>query len=470
MRTRLFLGLSTFALFAPASVTGQAPTPAQRAAAERLIDAALADSAAHRRLSTLADRFGHRMSGSESLERSLDWIMDEMRRDGLENVHAEPVMVTNWVRGSESLELVTPRRTPMRMLGLGRSVGTPAAGITAPVIVVRDWDELRARAAEVRGKIVLFNQPFDTTVPPFAGYGRAVQYRANGADSASRYGAVAALVRSVTPRSFQTPHTGGMAYADSGRAGPRIPGAAITVEDAEMLSRMQARGERIVVTLKMGARTLPPARSRNVVAEIRGSERPDEVIVLGGHIDSWDVGQGAIDDAGGSVAAWEAVRLIKQLGVRPKRTVRVVLWTNEEIGLAGANGYRDAHRAEVDKHILAMESDNGVFRPYGLSFAGPEAGLTLMRQLSPLLARIGADSVAPGGPQADVSPLFALGVPTLAPIVDVSRYFWYHHTEADTPDKIDPLDMARCVALMAVMANTIANLDGIVPRPVPAGR
>ena len=470
MRTKLGTTLLALAVCSPTTTAAQAPTPAQRAAAERLIELALADSAAHRRLSTLADRFGHRMSGSESLERSLDWIMEEMRRDGLENVRGEPVMVTHWVRGEESLELVSPRRTSMRMLGLGRSVGTPPEGITAPVVVVSNYAELRARAADVRGKMVLFNYPFDTTLPPFTAYGQAVQYRANGADSAARYGAVAALVRSVTPRSLQTPHTGGLTYADTGRVAPPIPGAAITVEDAEMLRRMQERGERIVVTLRMAARTLPPARSRNVVEEIRGSERPDEIIVLGGHIDSWDVGQGAMDDAGGSVAAWEAVRLIRQLGVRPKRTIRVVLWTNEEIGLAGATAYRDAHRAELDKHIVAMESDNGVFRPYGLFFAGPEAGFALMRQLSPLLARIGADSVAPGGPQADVSPLYAAGVPTLAPNVDVSRYFWYHHTEADTPDKIDPLDMARCVALMAVMANTIANLDGIVPRPRPAGR
>lgn len=461
--------LFALALLAPLSVHAQLASGAHRAAADRLIDAALADSAAHKRLSTLADRFGHRMSGSASLERALDWIMEEMRRDGLENVHAEPVMVTHWVRGAESAELVSPRRATLRMLGLGRSVGTPRAGITAPVIVVRDFAELRARRADVRGKMVLFNHPFDTTLPPFTAYGQAVQYRATGADSAAKFGAVAALVRSVTPRSLQTPHTGGLSYADTGRVAPPIPGAALTVEDAEMLHRMQERGERIIVTLRMAARTLPPARSRNIVAEIRGSERPEEIIVLGGHIDSWDVGQGAMDDAGGSVAAWEAVRLIGKQGVRPRRTVRVVLWTNEEIGLAGATAYRDAHRGELDKHILAMESDNGVFRPYGLFFAGPEAGFALMRELSPLLARIGADSVAPGGPQADVSPLYAAGVPTLAPNVDVSRYFWYHHTDADTPDKIDPADMARCVALMAVMANTVANLDGIVPRPQPTG-
>jgi carboxypeptidase Q len=456
--------LLALALIAPLPLRAQVATESHRAAADRLIDAATGDSAAHRRLSTLADRFGHRMSGSASLERAIDWIVDEMKRDGLENVHTEPVMVTHWVRGAESLAMTSPRRVSLRLLGLGRSIGTPAAGITAQVIVVRSFAELRARAADAKGKIVLFNNPFDTTVHPFTGYSRAVQYRALGADSATAVGAVAALVRSVTPRSLQTPHTGGMAYADTGRRGPRIPAAAVTVEDAEMMARMQERGERIVVTLKMGARMLPPARSRNVVAEIRGSERPDEIVVVGGHIDSWDVGQGAMDDAGGSVAAWEAVRLIKQLGVRPKRTVRVVLWTNEEIGLAGANGYRDAHRAEIDKHVAAMESDNGVFRPSGIQFAGTEAGMAMMRQISPLLRRVGADSVQAGGPQADVSPLAALGVPTLAINVDASRYFWYHHTEADTPDKIDPADMAKCVAVMAVVAHTIANLDVMLPR------
>jgi carboxypeptidase Q len=456
--------LLALGLLAPVSLRAQLSIESHRAAADQLIDAAMRDSAAHRRLSTLADRFGHRMSGAASLEQAIDWIVAEMKRDGLENVHTEPVMVTHWVRGAESAVMTSPRRVTLHLLGLGRSVGTPAAGITAPVLVVKDFAELRARAAEAKGKIVLFNYPFDTTLHPFTAYSQAVQYRGGGADAASAVGAVAVLVRSVTPRSLQTPHTGGMSYADSGRQGPRIPAAAVTVEDAEMMRRMQERGERIVVTLKMGARTLPPAQSRNVVAEVRGSERPDEVIVLGGHIDSWDVGQGAMDDGGGSVAAWEAVRLIKQLGVRPKRTVRVVLWTNEEIGLAGGNGYRDAHRAEIDKHVAAMESDNGVFTPRGLQFAGSDAGMAIIRQIAPLLRRIGADSVMSGGPEADVSPLAALGVPTLAINTDPSRYFWYHHTDADTPDKIDPVDIAKCVAVMAVTVHTIANLDAMLPR------
>ena len=458
---RLSSILTAAVLAVPAPSFAQDPVESLRPASDRLIAAALADSAAYRRLAVLVDRFGHRASGSRSLEDAIDWIVAEMRRDGLENVHTEPVRVTHWVRGEESATLVSPRRQRLPMLGLGRSVGTRRGGITAPVLVVRNFAELRRRAAEARGRIVLFNFPFDTTLPPFAAYGQAVQYRGRGADSAMAAGAVAALVRSVTPRSLSTPHTGGMSYGDSTR---RIPAAAITVEDAELLQRLQDRGERIVVRLAMGARTLPPAQSRNVIAEIRGSDKPDEVVVLGGHIDSWDVGQGAMDDGGGSVAAWEALRLIARLGIRPRRTVRVVLWTNEELGLGGANAYRDAHRGELDRHVAAMESDNGVFRPRGVFVAGSGDTLALMRRVVSLLASIGADAVRSGGPQADVGPLYALGVPALGIDIDESRYFWYHHTDADTIDKLDPLDMARCVAVMAVIAYALANLDETIPR------
>lgn len=456
--------LSAFALVMGTTATAQVSVEPHRQAANQLIDAALRDSAAHRRLSALADGFGHRMSGAPSLERAIDWIVAEMKKDSLENVHTEPVMVTHWVRGTESAEVLGPRPVKLNMLGLGRSVGTPAAGLTAPILVVRNFAELRRRGAEAKGRIVVFNFPFDTTVAPFAGYGQAVQYRARGADSAKAFGAVAVLVRSVTPRSLDTPHTGGMAYGDTSRAARNIPAAAITVENAEMLQRMHDRGGRVVVRLRMSAKTLAPARSRNVVAEIRGSEFPDEVIVMGGHIDSWDVGQGAMDDGAGCVAAWEALRLIKQHGVRPKRTIRVVLWTNEEIGLAGGNGYRDAHRAELDNHMYALESDNGVFTPRGIRFGGSDAGMRIMRSIAPLLRRVGADSVAPGGPEADIGPIFALGVPAVTIDTDPSRYFWYHHTEADTPDKIDPADMQKVVAIMAVLANTVGNLAERIPR------
>jgi carboxypeptidase Q len=327
-RALWFLGLCVVPTVLPA----QLDVEPHRASSQRLLQAALRDSFAYKRLARLVDGFGHRMSGAESLERAIDWILAEMRRDGFENVRKEPVTIPHWVRGEESAELVSPRSMTLSMLGLGRSVGTPAGGITAPVLVVRSFAELRARAADARGKIVLFNVPFDTTIHPSTAYGRTVAYRGAGPDSAHAVGALAALVRSVNPFSLRSPHTGGTAASDTVRRASRIPAAALSLEDAEMLQRMQDRGERIVVRLAMGARYLGEARSHNVVGEIRGSETPDEIIVMGGHIDSWDVGQGAMDDAGGCVAAWEALRLIKQLGVRPKRTIRVVLWTAEEIG------------------------------------------------------------------------------------------------------------------------------------------
>src|SRR5919206_3359430 len=237
------------------------------------------------------------------------------------------------------------------MLGLGRNVGTPRGGSTAEVLVVRSFEDLRAHAKDARGKIVLFDFPFNPDAAPFEAYGEAVRYRVSGADSAASVGAVASLIRSVTPFSLRSPHTGSMAYGDStAKRIKHIPAAALSVEDAELLHRMHDRGERVVINLTMGARMLPDAPSRNVVAEVRGTERPDEVVVLGGHIASWDVGQGAMDDGGGSVAAWEAVRLIKQLGLKPRRTVRVVLWTNEENGSRGALAYRDTHAAELNKH------------------------------------------------------------------------------------------------------------------------
>ncbi|MGH6924278.1 MAG: M28 family metallopeptidase, partial [Propylenella sp.] len=429
--------------------------------------AALRDSFAYKRLAQLVDGFGHRMSGSPSLERAIDWIVAEMRRDGFENVRKEPVIIPRWVRGEESAELVSPRSARLAMLGLGRSVGTPPQGITAPVLVVGSFAELRARAADARGKIVFFNVPFDTTIHPGTAYGRTVVYRGAGPDSAHAVGAVAALVRSVNPFSLRSPHTGGTAASDTVRHASRIPAAAISLEDADMLQRMQDRGERIVVRLRMGARYMGEVQSHNVVAEIRGSEKPDEIIVMGGHIDSWDVGQGAMDDAGGCVAAWEALRLIKQLGVRPKRTIRVVLWTAEEIGLIGAVAYRDQHRSEVDNHVLAMESDNGVFRPRALNIGAGPGGLEMGRSIATLLRSVGVDSAKVGGPQADISPLYALGVPVATIDVDPWRYFWYHHSDADMIDKLNPTDLAKNAAIFAVVANVAANMEATLPRVPP---
>ena len=427
---------------------------AYQAAATRIIESALADSAAFDRLAYFADTFGHRLSGSESLERSIDWVLAEMEEDGLENVRGEEVMVPHWVRGEESAALVEPRREDLPMLGLGRSVGTPPEGITAEVLVVGSLEELEARSAEAEGKIVLFNVPFTT-------YSETVRYRSSGAGWAAKHGAVASLIRSVGPVSLQTPHTGAMRYDDDQ---PKIPHAALTIEGAELLQRFQDRGERIVVTLKMEAETLPDALSRNVVGELVGREFPEEVVVIGGHIDSWDVGQGAMDDAGGVVVTWEAVRLLHDLGLRPRRTIRVVGWTNEENGLRGANAYRDQHKDELDGHVLAVEIDGGVFAPLGFGVTATDSTFARLEPIADLMAPVlETDATQPvgivrGGGGADIGPIMAEGVPGAGLRVVNDKYFWYHHTPADTVDKLDPHEVQRCVAAMAILAYVVAEM------------
>ncbi len=423
---------------------------AYRAPAGRIIGAALTKNKAYERLGYLTDRIGHRLSGSSNLERAIEWALAEMKQDGLDNVRAEKVMVPHWVRGAESLEMLSPLAQKLPVLGLGNSVGTPEAGISADAVVVRNFAELDALGERVRGKIVVYNAPFTS-------YGATVQYRLNGASRAARHGAVAALVRSITPVSLQTPHTGAMNYDQQQ---PKIPVAAITIEGAEMLQRTYDRGDRISLRLKMEAKFLPDAESANVVAELKGSERPDEIIVLAGHYDSWDVGQGAHDDGGGCIAAWEAVRLLKELGLRPRRTIRVVLYTNEENGLRGGNAYRDAHRAELAKHIFAIESDSGVFRPEGLGLAAtaPLQVRSNVQEIAKLLSGIGADRIAASGGGADIGPIMREGVVGASLDVEGDRYFDIHHTPADTFDKVNARDLSLCVATMAVFAYTIADL------------
>lgn len=425
-----------------------------RTPAGRIIGAALTSNKAYERLSYLTDRIGHRLSGSAGLERAIAWALAEMKRDGLDNVRAEKVMVPHWVRGEESLEMTSPVPQKLAILGLGNSVGTPGAGITAEAVVVRSFEQLDKLSDQLRGKIVVYNVPFTN-------YGATVRYRSSGASRAARYGALAALVRSVTPVSLQTPHTGALIYDDKE---PKIPAAAITIEAAETLQRLHDRGDRPMLRLKMEAKFLPDAESANVIAEIRGSEKPDEVVLVSGHFDSWDVGQGAHDDGGGCIVAWEAVRLLKELGLRPRRTIRVVLYTNEENGLRGGNAYRDAHRAEIGKHILAIESDSGVYRPkgFGLAATAPSQARANLLEIAKLLAGIRADGIAASGGGADIGPIMREGVIGASLDVDGSHYFDIHHTHADTLDKVNPQDLALCVATMAVMAYTVADM----PQPL----
>ncbi len=401
------------------------------------------------RLALLGDTFGHRLSGSEALENAIKWAVAEMKKDGLDNVRAEPVKVPHWVRGHESVEITYPHRSALAMLGLGNSVGTPANGIEAELLVVRTFAELDAAgAAGVKGKIVLFNVPFTT-------YGETVQYRAAGPSRAAGLGAVAMLIRAVGPPGLRTPHTGALRYTDGT---PQIPAAAIAVEDADRLQRMQNRGTKVRLRLKMEAKFLPDADSANVVGEIRGRERPDEVIVVGGHFDSWDVGTGSTDDGGGCVVTWEALRLMKKLNLRPRRTVRVVLFTNEENGLAGGRAYLERHRSQLGNHVLMLESDSGVFRPTGFGFTGSSTARETVQQIAGLLRGIQADRIGASGGGADIGPSVEAGqIPALSLEVE-GNYFLIHHTAADTVDKIDPADMAKASAAIAVMAYVVADM------------
>lgn len=452
MLSRRVLFLIVLALAAwIAGATAQSPSwiEAYRDPARRIIEAATADRAAWNRLAELTDAFGHRLSGSRALESAIQWAVRRLREDGFDEVWTDPVKVPHWVRGEESLEIVGPHRQRIPMLGLGMSVGTPPEGLEAELLVVDSFADLQRRGAEAAGKIVLFNVPY-------RGYGATVGYRTTGAVQAARYGAVAALVRSIGPDGLRTPHTGVMAYQPEV---PRIPGAAIPAEDARRLARLTGRGQSVRLRLRMEAQLLPDAGSANVIAELRGRERPDEIVVVSGHLDSWDVGTGASDDGGGCIAAWEVGRLLKRLNLRPRRTIRVVLFTNEENGLRGGLGYRDRYAERLGSHVLLIESDLGVAAPSGFGFSGNDTARAQVTAIASLLAPIGATSIGPSGGGADIGPSAAAGgIPSMSPTVDASEYFTVHHTEADTVDRVDASEMARHVAALAVMAYVVADM------------
>ena len=443
-------------------VPGQTQAPSRpawlepyRETATRLIQAATGDSFAWRRLAELTDTHGNRLSGSENLERAVTWAADTMRHDGLENVRTEPVMVPRWVRGRESGEILVPAKHTLAMLGLGGSVGTPPGGIEADVVVVASFDELRSRAADAKGRIILLNAPFTT-------YSDSVTYRTGGARAASQVGAAAVLVRAVGPTGLRTPHTGSVQY---GQGGPAIPAASISAEDADRIARLTARGVRVRVRLTMEARTEPDVESANVVGEIRGRERPEEVVLLGGHFDSWDVGTGASDDGVGCIVTWEAARLMAKLGIRPRRTVRIVLWTNEENGLRGATAYAAKHAAMAGNHVFALESDSGVFEPASLGFSGSAAARNLVREIGSLLLPLGLGEIVAGGGGADIGPIAQAGnSPMMAYLGNPGRYFAIHHTPADTVERIAPEEVSKAAAAIAVIAYVVADMPERLPR------
>ncbi|MFA5504972.1 MAG: M20/M25/M40 family metallo-hydrolase [Vulcanimicrobiota bacterium] len=426
--------------------------------ADSIVEKARTSELGWARLSTICTLYPHRLSGTTALEEAIDWVLEEMEADGFDRVTTQEVIVPHWERGVERLTVLKEKPEELTVMALGGSVSTPAEGIEAELLVVESYEELDQRREEARGKIVVFNVPFTT-------YGETVGYRITGASRAADAGAVAALLRSVTPNSLATPHTGVMYYDKESN---KVPFGAITPEAAMHFHRLQEKGVKVKVRLVLETREYPDAVSRNVIAEIRGSEYPEEVIVLGGHIDGWDIGEGAHDDAGGCLMTWEALRILKDLGLKPKRTIRVVLWTNEENGLQGARAYRDLQDLELKNHVLAIESDYGTFHPTGYAFSGQKKALeTLQEVLGLLKDSVGEMSVRTPGGGADIGPLMKEGVPGAALTHQSERYFWYHHSPADTLDKIDQEDFRNCVATLAVTVYVVADLPTRLPFGIP---
>ena len=420
--------------------------------AEKLTAASAGRRRGWERLGTMSDRFGHRLSGSAALERAIDWTLEVMRQDGLTNVRREKVMVPHWVRGAERARVTAPIDRPLVILGLGGTVGTKGP-LRGEVVVVDTLEQVATKGAALRGKIVVINQamPAYDPVNRESGYGLTVPIRGSGASEAAKVGAKAVLIRSVTASSLRTPHTGAVRYID-GVA--KIPAAALTLEDTELLARLAARGK-TTVELSLGARTLPDAVSGNAIAEIRGRELPDEVVVIGGHIDSWDTGDGSTDDGAGCIMAMDAAAMLLELGIKPRRTIRVVLFTNEENGLRGGLAYYAAHGKE--KHAGAIESDSGAGAPLGFGVGGTPAEVAAIQAYAPLFQGLGAGQITAGGGGADISPLMKDGVLGLGLEPDTSAYFDLHHSPADTFDKIDPDHLARNAAAMALMAYVLAE-------------
>lgn len=440
------------------------------AALVKIRDAAMNSDYAYERLADMTDLIGPRLSGSAGEAAAVTQVADAMRKLGAK-VTLQPVKVPHWVRGLETGELTDYRGRPrgvtqkVVLTALGGSSATPATGLNAQVVVVRNFDELKARAAEVKGRIVLFNVPFDQHMAErgLAGqaYGQVTRYRGGGTRMAAEMGAAAVLVSSAGGANYRLPHTG----ASGLQEGARIPAASVTVEDALLMARQAARGP-LQMKLTLTPQILPDADSFNVIADWPGTDKADEVVIVSGHLDSWDLATGANDDATGIASSMAVIETLKRLDYRPRRTIRMIAWANEENGGRGAQAYLDANKANVGRHFAAIESDGGSGRPFGMRSSAPQPANKLFAPLQAVLEPIGAGALqrADALSTGDLRGLELAGVPSFTPLIDGSDYFHYHHTAADTLDKVDPQNLKRHVALMTSLTWYLANLEQPIGR------
>jgi carboxypeptidase Q len=475
-----------------AIVSGQAQSPAPEASAmrapspsatpimfseatlrdaKRLQEAALGSNYAWRQVAHLANNIGPRLTGSAQAAKAVAYVADELRKLGCQ-VELGKTMVPHWVRGEEHAELTEfpgqAQNTTQKIVltALGGSVATPAAGMTAEVIAVKDFDELKSLPRDkVSGKIVLFNHSFDKQMAAQGhggeAYGEAVVYRSDGPNAAAKQGAVACLIKSVGGADYRIAHTGTTQYAEGTT---KIPAAAVTAEDAELIAALTREGA-VKMRLVLTPQTLPDVESANVIGDIKGSEHPDEIVIVSGHLDSWDLGTGATDDAAGVAVAMETANLIQQLRLKPKRTVRVIAWMNEENGSRGSKQYEHDHAAEFAKHFAVNETDSGTGHPIGLNVKGKAELEKLLAPVASILAGSGAGALNLSQHiGADIAPMEKASVPAFSPMQDSRYYFNYHHTAADTLDKIVPRELQENAAVVAAAAYALANAEQPLPR------
>ncbi|XP_059060269.1 carboxypeptidase Q-like [Achroia grisella] len=407
----------------------------------------------YQQYSNFIDTFGARPSGSDILEKSIDHMINLTIQNGLPTVQTEEVEVPLWVRGHESVAMIKPHPKNIAVIGLGSSVSTPPEGITAEVIVIRSFKELeKTDDNNIKGKIVLFDAHYIT-------YGNTVRYRSQGASKASKKGAVASLIRSITPFSIYSPHTGAQFYEANVT---KIPTAAITLEDADLLRRFQDQGEKIILNIKMfnihGLK-----KSRNTIVDLKGKEYPEKFVIVSGHIDSWDVGQGAMDDGGGMIISWFAPVILNLLHLKPRRTVRAILWTSEEPGLIGAAAYLNKHINELSNINFIMESDEGTFSPQGLDVAGSNTARCIIAEILKLFSPVDKMTNS-GGPGSDITLFVEKGIPGASLLNENERYFWFHHSEGDTMNVQNNVDVIDCAAFWAAISYVIADISIDIPR------
>lgn len=426
----------------------------QRAIA--MVGTALNDPRAHQFLRELVTVAPHRLTCSAGAELATAWAEQTMRRIGLQNVRRQTFLAPCWVRGAAAANVVTPEPGALAVTALGGSIATPAGGITAEVVMVRSFEQLAAIGDAVRGKIVFFNRPMPQILAnAFEAYGSAVPQRTNGAIEAGKVGAAAVLVRSMTTARDDKPHTGAMRYADGV---PRIPAASISTLAADRLAELIRKHDHVTVRLELDCKTLPDAPAANVIGELVGREFPDEIVLLGAHLDAWDIGQGAHDDGAGVAHVLEAMRIIQAHLGHPRRTIRAVLYMNEENGLRGAAAYAEAVKASGERHVAAIESDRGGFRPVGFTTSLDADRAAALRPLLAAYQRLGTDPplLAGGGGGADIGFLAPLGVPLFGLLTESRRYFDFHHSDNDRIEAIDPQELELGASVLAYFASALA--------------